>query len=1211
MLNDKIQIAKGFKTSVNISYDLNNDEKVKNFIPTMSSIDVIEDVLLSTVPDASQRARVLIGAYGRGKSHIILVLLSLLYKKDIVLFEGLLQKIETNNPKLYEFVVEYINGSQKLLPIIINGSSASLTQSFLCALQKALRAEALEDLMPETNFEASINAINLWKQSFPDTYNRFTNELREPVDAFILSLKEYDISAYEKFEKLYPTLTSGSQFNPYLGFDVVELYEKVVDKLKDRGYNGIYIIYDEFSKYLESSIANASISDIKLLQDFAEKCDRSGNKQIHLMLISHKDISNYIDGNLPKEKVDGWRGVSARFKHINLHNNFSQMYEIISAVIKKKEPFADYIQQNRDRFTDLLDRFTASGLFDNKDKELNQIAIVGCYPLHPVSTFILPRLSEKVAQNERTLFTFLSSDQKFTLSTFLLSSEAEGEFPLLTPDYIYDYFEPLLRKEPYTTETHKIYKLTSSVLKKVEPKSLASKIVKTISLIYIIEQFEKLPPVFNTIVDVYSGNGYEIKDISIALLDLIQKECVVYQKRSNNFLRLKESSGLDIPGEINKFIEKNRSTLSVKNILNGSTLENYLYPTGYNEQKEMTRYFDFIFMDSSEFWEINNWDKRISSISADGVVYAIVPQNQEEIGRLKEALLSVQYSHARILFIVLNQFIDIEKMAYEYYAVNQLKTLASDDELLADEYDLYIEDLSEIINSFIMSYTRPETGRAEHFYMGKNIVLKRKAQVSALLSQICEEIYIHTPIINNESINKNNLPTVAINSRAKLLTGLLENELKISLGLSGTGQDVSIMRSTMIQTGILVNVDTNPSINLDPEDDNIRMTLHVIRDFFITANSSEGTCFQTLYNLLIVPENGFGLRKGVIPIFIAAVLHKYKRTLVIKEGENEAKITADLLNNINQNPEKFSVVLENWSEEKSQYMTALGEIFSDFLNEKEKSYNSFSYIVFAMRRWYMSLPKYSKEMDTLYLGMGAEYPSRKIETKSKKFINSVKLAERNPRDFLFDKTLKIFGFSSFNIKVVDSIQNTKSLYDSAKIELVKVLIEDIKSIFSVDLAGEASLTSTMRDWYEGLHENTTHFLFENNENRILDLIKSISNDEVDFIENLGKVVTSLRIDDWTSETINDFIITLSDFKKTVEELDTQNTGSTASSTNMYKLIFVDSGGKEEVKTFSKTDYSDRAKLLFNDISTSIEEMGSSISEQEKRQVLMELLEKMC
>lgn len=73
--------------------------------------------------------------------------------------------------------------------------------------------------------------------------------------------------------------------------------------MQSKGYTGIYVVYDEFSKFLEANISEASVSDTKMLQDFAEKCNRSGEHQIHLMLISHKEIANYID-TLPKQKVD-------------------------------------------------------------------------------------------------------------------------------------------------------------------------------------------------------------------------------------------------------------------------------------------------------------------------------------------------------------------------------------------------------------------------------------------------------------------------------------------------------------------------------------------------------------------------------------------------------------------------------------------------------------------------------------------------------------------------------------------------------------------------------------------------------------------------------------------------------------------------------------------------------------------------------------------
>lgn len=554
-MSEMIEIVKGFQTSINIAYDLNNDEKVRSFIPTQSCLDVIEDVLLSASSSSTQRARILIGAYGRGKSHIILVLLSLLFKKDKSLFDGLLKKMKSNNEALYEYALEYLKSKQKILPIIVRGSSTSLTQSFLSALQQTLNEEGLSDLMPETYFKAAVNQIANWKVNYPATYKKFKNAISKSSTDFILALEEYDVSIYEEFTSLYPELTSGSIFNPFLGFDIVDLYEDISIKIRDKGFNGVYVVYDEFSKYLESNISTSKNSDIKLLQDFAEKCDRSGATQMHLMLISHKDIANYIDSNLPKDKVDGWRGVSGRFKHMNLHNNYAQMYEIITAVIRKDHTTWDkFKKHNQSRFDDLKDRYSKNGLLDKHDKDEIINAVEGCYPLHPISTFILPRLSEKVAQNERTLFTFLSSEDKFTLSAFL-KQERQG-FSLLTPDFIYDYFEPLFRKEPYTSEVHKMYKLTTSVLRKVEKKSLHSKIIKTIALIYLVEQFEKLPPVVDMIVDAFRDSVNNPEIIHEALNDLIEKECVVYLKRSNHYLKIKETSGENIQEEITKYIQQ-------------------------------------------------------------------------------------------------------------------------------------------------------------------------------------------------------------------------------------------------------------------------------------------------------------------------------------------------------------------------------------------------------------------------------------------------------------------------------------------------------------------------------------------------------------------------------------------------------------------------------------------------------------------------------
>lgn len=304
-MSKMISVAEDFQYSVNIEYDLGNDDKLKNFIPTRTMFSLLEEILLSVRSNSNERARILIGAYGRGKSHIILAILSMLMKKDLILFEKLLPKLKSI-PELYRLVENFYASSNKILPVTINGTATNLNQSFLSALHRTLVKFDLLDILPKTNFQAAVEVLHRWHKDFPKTYAAFKKLIGEPVKNFIGRLENFDTEAYATFEKLYPTLTAGSVFNPFLGFEAVELYESVAKSLRTKGYTGLYVVYDEFSKFLEANIRRASVSDIKMLQDFAEKANRSGALQLHLLLISHKEISNYID-KLPKEKVDGWR----------------------------------------------------------------------------------------------------------------------------------------------------------------------------------------------------------------------------------------------------------------------------------------------------------------------------------------------------------------------------------------------------------------------------------------------------------------------------------------------------------------------------------------------------------------------------------------------------------------------------------------------------------------------------------------------------------------------------------------------------------------------------------------------------------------------------------------------------------------------------------------------------------------------------------------
>lgn len=110
----------------------------------------------------------------------------------------------------------------------------------------------------------------------------------------------------------------------------------------------------------------------------------------------------------------------------------------------------------------------------------------------------------------------MSADEKNSLSAFLKQSPNDS-VSFLSADVMYDYFEPLLRKEVYTSDTHKIYKLAATVLQKVEQNSLESRIIKLLALIYIISQFEKMPPTVNVVVEAFKDCVRDPKEIHVAL----------------------------------------------------------------------------------------------------------------------------------------------------------------------------------------------------------------------------------------------------------------------------------------------------------------------------------------------------------------------------------------------------------------------------------------------------------------------------------------------------------------------------------------------------------------------------------------------------------------------------------------------------------------------------------------------------------------------
>jgi hypothetical protein len=156
-----------------------------------------------------------------------------------------------------------------------------------------------------------------------------------------------------------------------------------------------------------------------------------------------------------------------------------------------------------------------------------------------------------------------------------------------------------------------------------------------------------------------------------------------------------------------------------------------------------------------------------------------------------------------------------------------------------------------------------------------------------------------------------------------------------------------------------------------------------------------------------------------------------------------------------------------------------------------------------------------------------------------------------------------------------------------------------------------SLASVIQDWCDNLDAKAFEQLFTDGTEKLLQLFKTVTNDEETFVVRLAKLATSLRVEDWDEQTCQRFIEVLNRYKKTAEEFKSKDNVDDATIANSYEVTFIDDDGKTNVKRFDRVELSKRSKLLLNAINADIESMGIAITEQEKRQVLMEVLKNLC
>lgn len=190
-----------------------------------------------------------------------------------------------------------------------------------------------------------------------------------------------------------------------------------------------------------------------------------------------------------------------------------------------------------------------SALFEQE--EYDTVVKEGCFPLLPLTVYLLLGVSEKVAQNERSVFTFLANNEPGSLVRLIEEDEKEAHG--IGAAVVYDYFSRLFRENTDLVHIHAEWLKAEYALGKAEDEE-EKNIIKVMALLKMMGNEEELPVNDESI---YLASGLEYGIVKEKLEQLKEAQLIQWRNRTASY-DFKNNVGVDIEKKIQEEIQKQK-----------------------------------------------------------------------------------------------------------------------------------------------------------------------------------------------------------------------------------------------------------------------------------------------------------------------------------------------------------------------------------------------------------------------------------------------------------------------------------------------------------------------------------------------------------------------------------------------------------------------------------------------------------------------------
>lgn len=851
-LADQLIVNAQYTRSVNLERDCDSPTVVRGYIPTPRALHTLGRIADTLDAEVAPRAWSLVGPYGAGKSSFAAFLTHLLGAPQADNTQAALDVLDAAEPALGRRFCsdgEDAKAHRGHCVAVLTGSPEPFAQRLASALVGGATRYWAERIGRRPDVIEALRRLS-------DAEQVTTSELMAAVSA-------------------------------------------LQDAIARAGGPGLLLVIDELGKFLEYEARHYGANDIFLLQALAERANAAHAAKLTVVVLLHQSMDQYARG-LGDTLKNEWAKVQGRFETIPFIESAEEVLRVVAAAFTHLFE-KDEAERIRAQAADVAAKLAkAAALPKALDTETATELFGRCYPLHPVSALLLPLLCQKVAQNERTLFSYLGSHEPFGFGDSLARLAKLGDWIL--PWQLYEYF---IRNQSASVADHFTRRRWMEVVTATERLGDAperqDQLLKSIGLLNIIGAQGGLKA-SKELVALCADPPGTAPSVTRQLMD---RSVLQYRKFSGEY-RVWEGSDFDLEAAVQEQIERT-GRFNLASVLNKEHALEPILGRRHAIQTGTLRYF------LPSFADVGTFRRLPESTDTPRIIFFLI-QNEADRARFNDEVLGyftgpdivVACPDADRLRQVIAEVMALQRVRREAQALNTDPVAQREHK---DRLAVATAKRREMLRALS---EHPNTG--VWHWRGLALDLETRRDLQAALSRILDEIYHASPIIRNELINRDKPSSQAAAARNRLLAAMLRRGSEADLGIEKFPPERAIYLALLREPGIHCQAGDRWELAAPTEDDSPDKRASEFRfgpvwqriAAFMTENEHAPVPFSDLDTLLQAPP--YGVKRGVLPIlYLAGYLVYQDECALFEEGRYIPYLTEEQLERFVRRPGDFAV----------------------------------------------------------------------------------------------------------------------------------------------------------------------------------------------------------------------------------------------------------------------------------------------------------------